>query len=142
MRDSIYIGAAILLAGCAPMGGSSWSDGRFTYVNVKSASDIAGGPRHDLLLIIDRDGRIIGQGLAHDIGTLQAVGAGLGGAVVSAAGHAGGSALVRPARNTTNVDMSVQGSGVATGGQASGGQGTASATAGSATSSSTVERGP
>src|SRR5262245_56653500 len=138
MRDSIYIGAAILLAGCAPMGGSSWSDGRFTYVNVKSASDIAGGPRHDLLLIVDRDGRIVAQGLAHDIGTLQALIAGLGGAVVSAAGHAAGSALVRPARNTTNVDMSVQGSGVATGGAATGG----SASAGSATSSSTVERGP
>src|SRR5262245_46987987 len=101
----------LLCAGCAPMAGSSWTAGRFTYVNVKSASDIAGGPRQDLLIVVDRDGRVVQQTTAHDVGVLQALASGLGGATVTAAGHAAGSALVRPARNTTNVQMEVQGTG-------------------------------
>ena len=101
----------LLLSSCAPFGGSSWTDGRFTYINVKSASDGAGGPRQDLIVIVDRDGSVVKAITSAGDGTLQTTLSSLAPAVVSAAGHAGGSALVRPARNTTNVQMNVQGTG-------------------------------
>src|SRR5688572_23324844 len=95
---------AFLLPGCVPaITGSTYSDGRFWYSNVKSASDIAGGPRHDLIVVVDRDGRHVDTYIAHGTGTLQSTASSLGPAIVTAAGQVGSSALIRPARNTTNV---------------------------------------
>lgn len=101
---------ASLLSGCvSTITGSTYSDGRFWYSNVKSASDIAGGPRHDLLVVVDHNGRHVDTFISHGLGTLQSTASSLGPAVVTAAGQAGASALVRPARNTTNVTMDVSG---------------------------------
>ena len=116
----------LALSGCvSTVTGSTYYDGRFWYSNIKSASDIAGGPRQDLIVIVDRDGSTKVINAAHE-GTLQSIASGLGAAVVNSAGHAGGSALVRPARNTTNVQMEVQGTG------GSGGTGGTSTTSSSA----------
>ena len=111
------------LSGCVPaVTGSTYTDGRFWFSNVKSASDPAGGPRQDVLIVVDRDGTVIEVFGSNGIGTLQAV----AGAVIPAAGQAAGSALVRPARNTTNVRMDVAGTGGA-GGSAAGGSASATA---------------
>lgn len=130
----LWIGAVILLlTGCVgEIGGSVYTDGRFSYINVKSASDAAGGPRQDLILVIDRDGRVVGQWQAAGPGTLQALVGSLGPAVMTAAGTAAAGALQRPSRNTTNVEMNVQGTG---GSGGSGGSNVTSATSagGSAT---------
>jgi len=108
---SAFVFVLSFVVGCAPFGGATWTDGRFTYINVKSASDGAGGPRQDLIVIVDRDGTVTKAITSAGDGTWQTTLSGLAPAVVSAAGHAGGSALVRPARNTTNVQMNVQGTG-------------------------------
>ena len=118
--------ALILLGGCVPsLTGSTYYDGRFWYSNVKSASDIAGGPRQDLIVVVDREGRIVNQFQASGPGTLQSVAGSLGPAIVAAGGQAAAGALQRPARNTTNVEMNVQGTG---GSGGSGGSNTTSAT--------------
>lgn len=129
------ISAILLLAGCAPMSGSIYSDGRFTYSNAKTSMDWAGGPRQDILVIVDRDGSIVQVAVANGSGTLQSV----AGALLPAAGQAASGVLIRPARNTTNVSMDVQGTG------GSGGAGgsnvttaTSSATGGQATGGSIV----
>ena len=119
----------LLLSGCVPtVTGSTYYDGRFWYSNVKSASDIAGGPRQDLIIIIDRDGRIAGTMIANSVGTAQSIASSLGPAIVTAGGVVAGNALIRPARNTTNVEMNVQGTGGAGG---TGGVSTTSSTANS-----------
>jgi hypothetical protein len=103
---------ALLLPGCvSAISGSTYTDGRFWFSNVKSASDIAGGPRQDVIIIVDRDGTLVGKLDAAGVGTLQAVASGLSAAVVTAGGVVAGNALIRPARNTTNVRMDVQGTG-------------------------------
>lgn len=123
-----WLAVLLVLPGCvSTISGSTYSDGRFWWSNVRSASDPAGGPRQDVLIAVDRDGRIVGTFNAAGIGTLQAALAGLSGAVVTAGGQVAGSALVRPARNTTNVEMNVQGTGGA------GGTGGTSSTSSSAT---------
>jgi hypothetical protein len=146
--------AFLALQGCAStISGSTYTDGRFWFSNVKSASDVAGGPRQDLIVVVDRDGRVVETFTASGIGTFQAVTSGLSAAVVSASGQAVGSALIRPARNTTNVRMDVQGTGGSgcaggnntvdvsgTGGAGGSGSGnaTATATGGNATSGTAV----
>ena len=101
-----------LLSACVETAtGSVYYDGRFWWSTVKSASDIAGGPRQDVVVVIDRDGRIIGQFQASGPGTLQALVGSLAPAMVTAAGAAAAGALQRPSRNTTNVEMNVQGTG-------------------------------
>ena len=122
MRRSTPVPAILLLslllflAGCVgEVGGSAWTDGRFTWVNVKSASDVAGGPRQDVILVIDRDGRVVGQWQAAGMGVLQALVGSLGPAVMTAAGQAMAGYLTRPARNTTNVELNVAGTGGAGG---------------------------
>ena len=118
--------AVVLLGGCVPaISGTTYYDGRFWYSNVKSASDIAGGPRQDLIMVVDREGRIVNQFQATGPGTLQSVAGSLGPAIVTAGGQAAAGALQRPARNTTNVEMNVQGTG---GSGGSGGSNTTSAT--------------
>lgn len=116
----------VYLCGCVESTtGSVYYDGRFWWSTVKSASDIAGGPRQDVVVVIDRDGRIVGQFQASGFGTLQALVGSLGPAVMTAAGTAAAGALQRPSRNTTNVNMEVQGTGGAGG---TGGSNTTSAT--------------
>src|SRR5262245_47044555 len=125
------VGALLLLSACAPTVGSTGYDGRFWWTNIKSASDIAGGPRQDVLIIVDRDGHVVKTSTAAGEGTLQTTLSGLAPAIVNAAGHAGGSALVRPARNTTNVQMEVMGTG------GSGGAGGSNTVTGTSTATST-----
>ena len=121
----------LTLTGCVSnVTGSTYFDGRFWYSNVKSASDAAGGPRQDLIVIVDSDGRIVDRFTAAGVGTLQAASSTLAAAVVTAAGQAAGSALIRPSRNTTNVEMNVEG------GAAGGGTSNTSATGGAGTTSS------
>jgi hypothetical protein len=104
--------ALLALQGCASaISGSTYYDGRFWYSNVKSSSDQAGGPRQDLIVVIDRDGRVVNQFQASGPGTLQSLAGSLAPAVMTAAGQAAAGALQRPARNTTNVEMNVQGTG-------------------------------
>jgi hypothetical protein len=120
------IAATTMLSGCiSTITGSTYYDGRFWYSNVKSASDAAGGPRLDLMVIVDsHNGQIVNTVTASGIGTWQAATSGLSAAVVAASGQAAGSALIRPARNTTNVEMNVEG------GAAGGGTSSTSATGG------------
>jgi hypothetical protein len=126
---------ALLLSGCVPgITGSTYTDGRFWYSNVKSGSDIAGGPRQDVVVIVDRDGTLVGKLDAAGVGTLQAVASGLSAAVVTAGGVVAGNALIRPARNTTNVRMDVQGTG---GSGGAGGSNTVSGTSSSTGSTAT-----
>lgn len=136
------IAAALLgLSGCvSAITGSTYTDGRFWFSNVKSASDIAGGPRQDIVIIVDHDGSLVGKYEAAGGGTLQAVASGLSAAIVSAGGQVAGSALVRPARNSTTVDsistLSVSGgaggtsASTSTGGAATAAGGTATGGAG------------
>lgn len=136
----------LLSIGCSQSTtGSMYYDGRFWYSNVKSASDEAGGPRQDIIVVIDRDGRIVNQYQAAGPGTLQALVGSLAPAVMTAAGQAAAGALQRPSRNTTNVEMNVQGTG---GSGGSGGSNTTSAiapttvTSGSTSSSSSGAGAP
>lgn len=123
MRWALFL--PFLLSACVETAtGSVYYDGRFWWSAVKSASDIAGGPRQDVVVVIDRDGRIVGQFQASGPGTLQALVGSLGPAVMTAAGTAVAGALQRPSRNTTNVNMEVQGTG---GSGGSGGSNTTSA---------------
>lgn len=125
MRWALFL--PLLLCGCVESTtGSVYYDGRFWWSTVKSASDIAGGPRQDVVVVIDRDGRIVGQFQASGSGTLQALVGSFGPALVTAAGTAAAGALQRPSRNTTNVNMEVQGTG---GSGGSGGSNTTSTTA-------------
>jgi len=125
----IVVGA--ILGGCAPqITGSTYSDGRFWWTNVKSASDGAGGPRQDVIVAVDRDGHIVATITANGAGTLQSMASSLGPALVTATGVAYGNSLLRPARNTTDVRMDVQGTG------GSGGAGGSNTVSGTATSSS------
>lgn len=118
------------LAGCVPaVSGTAYYDGRFWYLNAKSATDIGGGPRQDVLIVVDRDGRVVNQFQAAGPGTLQGMAQSLGPAALTAAGQAAAGALQRPSRNTTNVEMNVQGTG---GSGGSGGSNTTTATGGSA----------
>jgi hypothetical protein len=133
----IFLG--ILVTGCVEqVSGSMYYDGRFWYSNVKSSSDQAGGPRQDLIVVIDRDGRVVNQFQASGPGTLQSLVGSLAPAVMTAAGQAAAGALQRPARNTTNVEMNVQGTG---GSGGSGGSNVTSAAATSAGSTATATGG-
>src|SRR5262245_18102276 len=132
MARSAALVLALVLASCAPtITGSTYSDGRFWWSNVKSGSDIAGGPRQDVVIAVDRDGHIVATITANGAGTLQSVASSLGPALVTATGVAYGNSLLRPARNTTDVRMDVQGTG---GSGGAGGNNTVSGTGGSATS--------
>lgn len=116
-----------LLGGCVPyVTGSTYYDGRFWYSNTKSGMDIAGGPRQDLIVIVDRDGRIVSQLQASGPGTLQSLVGSLAPAIATGAGQAAAGALQRPARNSTDVEMNVQGTG---GSGGTGGSNTTTATA-------------
>lgn len=112
---------ALVAASCSPISGSAYYDGRFWYSNAKTAMDWAGGPRQDALVIVDRDGTVVGAYVANGTGTLQSV----AGALLPAAGQATSGVLIRPARNTTNVSMDVQGTG---GSGGTGGSNTTTAT--------------
>lgn len=106
---------------------------------MKTASDIAGGPRQDIVVAIDQDGRIIGQFQASGPGTLQALVGSLAPALATGTGQAMAGAWQRPARNTTDVRMDVQGTG---GSGGSGGSNTTSATsAGNVTSGGNASAG-
>src|SRR5262245_44980293 len=135
MARSAALVLALVLASCAPqIAGSTYSDGRFWWSNIKSASDAAGGPRQDVIIAVDRDGRIVATAVANGAGTAQSIASSLGPALVTAGGVVAGNALIRPARNTTNVEMNVQGTG---GSGGAGGSNTVTGTGGAATSSST-----
>lgn len=106
-----------LLGGCVPyVTGSTYYDGRFWYSNTKTGMDIAGGPRQDVLVIVDRDGTLIDNTSVSGPGTLQSL-AGIFTAVVSAGGQVAGSAVLRPTRNNTTA--SISGSSTATTGPTS-----------------------
>lgn len=127
VSGAAFILAMLLLTGCVPtITGSTYYDGRFWYLNAKSASDVAGGPRQDIIVVLDRDGRIVNQYQAAGPGAFQSLVGSLGPAIVTAGGQAAAGYLTRPARNTTNVEMNVQGTG---GSGGSGGSNTTSATA-------------
>jgi hypothetical protein len=113
LRGPALVLFSFALSGCvSSITGSTYSDGRFWYSNVKSASDIAGGPRHDLIVIVDpATGKHVETYISHGVGTLQSTASSLGPAIATALGQAGASALVRPSRNTTNVSMDVSGTG-------------------------------
>jgi hypothetical protein len=120
--------AAMLLSGCvSQMTGSTYTDGRFWYFNTKSASDLAGGPRQDIIIVTDLAGNIVEKTTAAGPGTLQSV-AGTVNALITAGGNVAGSALLRPARNTTSSTIN-GGSGQATSGATSGATGNASSSA-------------
>jgi hypothetical protein len=119
--------AALLLAGCtSQMSGSTYTDGRFWYFNAKSASDAAGGPRQDIVIVTELDGTIVEKTTAAGPGTLQTVIGGMS-AAITAGGNVAGSALIRPARNSTSSTIN-GGSGTASA------SGTASSDAGSSAS--------
>jgi hypothetical protein len=122
----------LVLPGCvSSITGSTYYDGRFWYSNVKSGSDIAGGPRQDVMTVVDRDGRIVESWTTSGNGTFQTVTSGLSAAIVSAGGQVAGNAAIRPSRNTTNVSMDIAG------GAAGGGTTSTSATGGSGGTSTT-----
>jgi hypothetical protein len=120
--------AALSLVGCtSQMSGSTYTDGRFLYFNAKSASDAAGGPRQDIIIVTDLQGNLIEKTTAAGPGTLQTV-VGAASAVISAGGQVAGSALLRPARNNTSSTIN-------------GGSGTSSSTAGSTAGSTSTGNG-
>lgn len=116
---------SVLLGGCvSSVTGSTYTDGRFWYSNVKSASDIAGGPRQDSLIVVDQNGVIVEKSVTAGFGTLQTTVSGLSSAIVNASGNVAGDALIRPARNSTSATNNEMVSGTGgTGGTATGGTG-------------------
>lgn len=102
----LYALLALSLSGCvSSLTGSSYSDGRFWYSNVKSASDIAGGPRQDVLVVVDyATGQVVDRTIASGPGTLQAL-VGIAGSVITAGGQVAGSALIRPPKNNTSANV-------------------------------------
>ena len=141
MRWSSLLVVAMALSGCVSgVTGTAWTDGRFTWVNVKSASDVAGGPRQDVILAVDWDGKPVGQWQAAGMGTLQSLVGSLAPAMMTAAGVAAAGALQRPARNTTNVEMNVAGTGGGGGAGGSAAGGVSTATGGTATGVISNER--
>lgn len=124
-RPNALVLVALLLTGCVQsITGSSYYDGRFWYLNAKTASDIAGGPRQDVLIVVDRNGVIIEKSVTTGLGTLQTAVSGLSTAVINAGGTVAGDAMIRPARNSTSATNNemVTGTG-GTGGTANGGTG-------------------
>ena len=129
--------ALLVLTGCAPaMTGSTYTDGVFWFSNVKSASDVAGGPRQDIVIVVDRYGRVVNQYQASGPGVLQSLVGSLAPAVATGAGQAMAGYLQRPARNTTNVDMQVMGTG------GSGGAGGSNANTNTNSATGTIFSGP
>src|SRR5690349_24400816 len=94
----IVLAIFALLAGCAEVGLQRIYDEQtgFTYTNVKSASDLAGGPRQDLIVTTDKSGQIRAAFNASGPGVWQTMTEGLAGSAMMAGGMMGAAALLRP----------------------------------------------
>jgi hypothetical protein len=77
----------------------------FTYTNVKSGCEAAGGPRQDIIVITDRSGHIREKFSAAGPCTVQTVGDALAGSLPMAAGVVGAAAVLRPAPTTVNTTV-------------------------------------
>ena len=113
MKSLLLGAAALALSACADVGFQHVydHDTGFTYTNLKSGCEVAGGPRQDIILITDSLGKVRGSWQAAGDCTLQTVGNALAGSVPIAAGTLGAAAVLRPSSTTTNTSVSTTQSG-------------------------------